>query len=171
MRSAWLGNCAQWGSVIVAAIGLFFIWLQVGYVETATQRAEKSVREGSARALYLSAIEAGYRHPEFLLPDLASLKKDKLNYARYEQYVGHLLYAYDELLTVLDDVEWRATFALEMPHHLDYLCTEWPVANTVQYFRTTRGMLRDLILKDERKNCLKREEWKRLSPPTYLPDR
>ena len=131
--------------------------------------AEKSVREASARALYLSVLEAGYRYPEFLTPKLAAIKKDQLKYARYKAYVAHLLYAHDELLAVVDDPEWHATFVLEVSDHLDYLCADWPIANVAQFFFKTRKKLQEMIVSDKREACRSRQDWKELVPPSYQP--
>jgi heme oxygenase len=150
------GNFAQMASAVVAIIALIAIWQQV-------KQARLNANEASARQVYLSSIEAAYRYPELSHPDLSKIRQDPVSMERYSTFVGHLLFAYDELFAVLDDAEWRTSFNLEMKNHVRYFCEEWDLHNLGQYYKKTQRMLRKLVMHEADASCPKRAEWSALA--------
>jgi hypothetical protein len=118
------GNFAQISSAVIAFIGLGLILVQVTALKNNAERASLAARESGARQLYQSYMELTHRYPEFVKPDLDAIKKDALLTTRYEQFVAHMMFAYDEVLAVIDAPEWRASFMLDSRAHLEYLCNE-----------------------------------------------
>ena len=58
-----------------------------------------NAKETSARQVYMSYSEATLKYPELSQPNLDKIKTDPVEYVRYKNYVSHMLFAFDEILT------------------------------------------------------------------------
>lgn len=135
------GNTAQITSAAIAAVALVFVAYQVWSIRT-------SARIATARQVYMSYSEASLRYPNLVEPDLPKLRADPDEWVRYKNFVAHLLFAYDEILDVYDEPEWRRSFDEEVRLHLPYICNDMPRASDETYFPKMRG-----LLKAERAKC------------------
>jgi hypothetical protein len=129
------GNLAQIVSAAVALVALFFIYRQVVHLQASEQRT-------AARQVYLSYSEAAIRYPEFARPDYAKITKP-LEQVRYGFFVAHMLFAYDEILKVFDDPEWKASFKYDLQMHLPYLCQLNDPAFFNQFFEQMRTLINE----------------------------
>jgi len=130
-------NWAQIISAVVGVLGFAIVTMQVHMIRN-------NFREAAARQVYMSYSESELRHPEFLEPDVKALRDDRLQFVRYKNFVAHMLFAYDEMLSVYDHEEWHRSFAHEIRHHMDYVCFEMTADDDATYFETMRGLLGDL---------------------------
>jgi hypothetical protein len=135
------GNSAQIASAVVAAVALVFVAYQVWSIRT-------TARIATARQVYMSYSESLLRYPNLAEPDLPKLRTDPEEWVRYKNFVAHMLFAYDEILGVYDEPEWRSSFAEEVRLHLPYICNDMPVALDATYFPKMRE-----LLKAERAKC------------------
>jgi hypothetical protein len=135
------GNTAQIASAVLAAVAILFVAYQVSSIRT-------SARIATARQVYMSYSEASLRYPNLAEPDLAKLRANPEEWVRYKNFVAHLLFAYDEILDVYDEPEWRRSFEEEVRFHLPYICNDMPPAFDETYFAKMRG-----LLKAERAKC------------------
>jgi hypothetical protein len=58
-----------------------------------------NAKAASARQVYMSYSEATLKHPERSQPNLDKIKADPVEYVRYKNYVSHMLFAFDEILS------------------------------------------------------------------------
>ncbi|MGJ4890671.1 hypothetical protein ACQR0Z_26860 [Bradyrhizobium sp. HKCCYLS3077] len=130
-------NWAQIISAAVSVVGFALLALQINQLRT-------NAREAAARQVYMSYSEAQLRHPELTEPDLAALRADSVKYVLYKNFVAHLLFAYDEILTVYDHEEWRRSFAQEVKYHMNYVCFGMTPDDDATYFPKMRALLKEL---------------------------
>lgn len=135
------GNTAQIVSAVVAALALVFVAYQVWSIRA-------TARIATARQVYMSYSESLLRYPNLSEPDLPKLRADPEEWVRYKNFVAHMLFAYDEILGVYDEPEWRLSFAEEVKPHLAYICNDMPPALDATYFPKMRE-----LLKAERSKC------------------
>lgn len=135
------GNSAQIASAVVAAVALVFVAYQVWSIRT-------TARIATARQVYMSYSEASLRYPSLAEPDLPKLRADPVEWIRYKSFVAHMLFAYDEILAVYDEPEWRRSFEEDVKFHLPYICADMPAALDDIYFAKMRA-----LLKAERARC------------------
>lgn len=135
------GNTAQITSAVVAAIALIFAAYQVWSIRA-------NARVATARQVYMSYSESLLRYPSLVEPDLPKLRADPEEWVRYKNFVAHMLFAYDEILGVYDEPEWRRSFEEDVRFHLPYICGDMPAALDDTYFRKMRE-----LLKKERAKC------------------
>jgi hypothetical protein len=131
---------SNWAQIISAVVGV----LGFGAVIIQVNMIRNNFSEAAARQVYMSYSESELRHPEFVDPDLIALRADRLQFVRYKNFVAHMLFAYDEMLSVYDHEEWHRSFAHEIKHHMDYVCFEMTPDDDATYFATMRNMLLDL---------------------------
>lgn len=135
------GNTAQIASAVVAAAALVFVAYQVWSIRT-------NARIATARQVYMSYSESLLRYPNLVEPDLQKLRADPDEWVRYKNFVAHMLFAYDEILAVYDEPEWRRSFEEDVRYHLPYICADLPAALDDTYFAKMRA-----LLKTERAKC------------------
>ncbi|MEO6381188.1 MAG: hypothetical protein ABIO35_04100 [Nitrobacter sp.] len=135
---------SNWAQMVSAAVGVIAI-LGVGYQ---VYSIRSNFNETAARQVYMSYSESVLKYPEFTEPDLASLKKDRIKYIQYKNFVSHMLFAYDEILTVYDTPEWRRSFEDDLKFHMPYLCNETGPELEAIYFKNVRQ-----VLSDARRRC------------------
>lgn len=137
----YFGNGAQIASALVAIVALGGIFYQVQLVQRNAQLAH-------ARQLFQAYSSATLTYPELTSPDYDKLKQDRTELLRYKAFVGHMLFAYDEMLLISDEPEWVATFRYDLPPHLKYLCDE----NDPKFYEQFYPKMQKL-LSDARKQC------------------
>jgi hypothetical protein len=134
-------NRAQIVSAVVGVLGFVIVIVQVNLIRS-------NAREISARQVYMSYSESALRNPDLVEPDMAAIRADRVLFVKYKSFVSHMLFAYDEILSVYDHEEWRTSFEQEIKYHMDYICTDMPLADDAAYFPKMRALLKDL-----RKTC------------------
>ena len=135
------GNTAQIASAVVAIAALVFVAYQVWVIRA-------NGRIATARQVYMSYSESALRYPELAEPDMQKLRTEPTEWARYKNFVAHMLFAYDEILAVYDEPEWRRSFEEDVRLHLPYICADMPTALDETYFPKMRA-----LLKAERIRC------------------
>lgn len=134
-------NWAQIVSAVVGLLGFVIVIVQINVIRG-------NAREMAARQVYMSYSESELRNPELVEPDIAAIRADRVLFVKYKSFVSHMLFAYDEILAVYDHEEWRISFEQEIKYHMDYICTDMPVADDAAYFPKMRALLKDI-----RKTC------------------
>jgi len=129
-------NWAQIASAAVAMLGFFVVIAQVYFIG-------RNATIATASQVYMSYSEAALRHPAFVEPDLAVLKKDPKEYIRYKTFVSLMLFAYDEMFSIYDQPEWHKSFESEIRYHLPYLCGDMAPADDFAYFEPMRKALHE----------------------------
>jgi hypothetical protein len=137
----FFGNAAQITSALVAAVALGGIFYQV-------ELAQKNAQLANARQVFLSYSSSTLTYPELTDPDYDKLKQDRTEFLRYKAFVGHMLFAYDEMLTISDEPEWVRTFHYDLPPHVKYLCEE----NDPKFFEQFYPKMRSLLA-EAKKQC------------------
>lgn len=133
-------NHAQIASAVIAFLGFFVLTMQVGLIS-------KNFKVAAARQVYMSYSEAAIRYPELAEPDFPDLKRDHEKYVRYKSFVSHMLFAYDEILAVYDEPEWRRSFDSEIRFHMAYICNDMTPADDATYFSNMRELLKEARVK------------------------
>ena len=144
----YLGNASQMVSAIVAIIAVVFISYQVRQLQRNSEALKESEQRTAARQVYMSYSEASIRYPEFAKPNYAKIV-EPLEQVRYGFFVAHMLFAYDEMLKLFDDPEWRASFEYDLKLHLPYICQLNDPAFFDQYFGKMRALLNEAKAKCE----------------------
>jgi hypothetical protein len=130
---------SNWAQITSAWVGVVAI-LGVAWQAYAIRQ---NFSESAARQVYMSYSESVLKYPEFTEPDLAQIKKDPVKYVQYKSFVSHMLFAYDEILTVYDKPEWRKSFEEDIKYQLPYLCSEAPPGYDAVYYERLRRLLRE----------------------------
>ncbi len=148
-QSRW-GNAAQIVSALASFLGIGFVLIQLNTLQKTEDHRQKNAAEAAARQVYMSYSEAALRYPKFASPlsENLSAQKDPVEYEQYKLFVGHMLFAYDEMLGVFpDSLEWQKAFDLDIAVHTKYICEEHP-DQLDQYYERVRTKLIEI-----RKNC------------------
>ncbi|MGJ4946057.1 hypothetical protein ACQR1W_36225 [Bradyrhizobium sp. HKCCYLS1011] len=135
---------SNWAQIISAAVGV----LGFAAVSFQINLIRQNTRETTARQVYMSYSESALRNPELVEPDMKALRADRLQFVRYKNFVAHMLFAYDEILSVYDHEEWRRSFAQEIRPHMEYVCFDMTAEDDATYFEKMRT-----LLKETRKSC------------------
>ena len=135
-------NWAQITSALIAIFAVIGILAQIRIGQHNTQL-------NNARQVYMSYSEAMLNHPAFADPDFDAIKQDRKSLAQYKTFVGHMLWAYDEIFSLGEQPEWVASFNRELPDHKAYLCEESDPRFYAQYHRR----MRDLLAQFKTTNC------------------
>jgi hypothetical protein len=142
----YFGNSAQIASAVMATVALGGIFYQL-------QLGSHNAQLANARQVYMSYSDATLRYPELTEPDYDKLKQNRVELARYKNFVGHMLFAYDEMFSIIDDPEWLAAFKVDLPPHMPYLCEENDPLFYQQYYAKMQR-----LLEDARKQCAKKPQ-------------
>ncbi|MGA8975346.1 MAG: hypothetical protein WB496_19535 [Pseudolabrys sp.] len=94
------GNVAQIVSAVAVLCAVVEVIFQLSFIRG-------NAKEASARQVYMSYSEATLKYPELSQPNYEKIKADPVEYVRYKNYVSHMLFAFDEILSVYDTPEWR----------------------------------------------------------------
>ena len=127
-------NWAQMISAGLGAVAIIGVGMQVRTIK-------QNFSEASARQVYMSYSESLLKYPEFTEPDLTEIKKDRVKYVQYKNFVAHMLFAYDEILSVYDKPEWRRNFDDDLRYHMKYLCNDTGPDLDAMYFQKVRQAL------------------------------
>jgi hypothetical protein len=160
VRKRWepsvFGNAAQIASAIVGFIGFAVVVLQLHESRARASGEAYRAELADARRLYVSYSASALDHPELAEPDYESLLRDHLKYVRYKTFVAHMLWAYDDMLNVIQSGrdsealrEWVASFEADLQNHLRYVCQDVNDA----YLRQYRPALKGYVLKAEAGGC------------------
>ena len=134
------GNAAQIASALVALVGFTAVVWQIN------EAKEKSLQESyrsdlaDARKIYMSYSDAALQYPRLSEPDYDALMRDHFEYVRYQNFVSHMLYAYDEILHVaalVDSVsedEWGLAFEIDIEPHHRFIC-QMPDLRVIKTYR------------------------------------
>lgn len=144
------GNAAQIVSALASFLGIGFVLIQLNTLQKTEEHRQQNAAESAARQVYMSYSEAALRYPKFASPlnETLSPQKDPAEYEQYKLFVGHMLFAYDEMLGVFpDSPEWQKAFDLDIALHTKYICEENP-DQFEQYYERVRTKLKEI-----RKTC------------------
>jgi hypothetical protein len=131
-KTSWhanFGNWAQIASATISAIGFAVVVYQIS--ESREKAAHDAIRAelADARRLYLTYSNATLRYPDLTQPNYAVLVKNHAEFVRYQNFVSHMIYAYDDILNAVhqyekpSDVEaWENSFKADVATHRRYLC-------------------------------------------------
>jgi hypothetical protein len=149
-----LGNASQMASALIALIGFSAVVWQINETHNKATRENYRAELADARKVYMSYGDATLRYPELTDPDYDALMRDHTDYMRYQNFVSHMLYAYDEMLTlapVVDSVsedEWELAFQIDLEPHHRYIC-QLPDPRLIKTFRPAM----QARLNKARQNC------------------
>jgi hypothetical protein len=130
-NSSVFGNTAQIASAIIGFVGFAVVILQLH--ENRAKAAAEAYRAelADARRLYVTYSASALEHPELAEPDYDSLMHDRWKYVRYKTFVAHMLWAYDDMLNVIETRresdalnQWFASLEADVKTHLRYICQE-----------------------------------------------
>jgi hypothetical protein len=147
------GNLSQIASSLVAIIGFTIVILQLH--DSRQKAATESLRAelADARRLYSTYLVAALQYPKLTRPNYEDLVKDLYEYERYETFVSHMLYAYDDILNASaktkdrDEAlkEWKAALKADLGPHRQYLCQVY----NDEYWTQFRPALKQYVLEVE----------------------
>jgi hypothetical protein len=130
--AAWharFGNWAQIASAVIAAFGFAIVIIQIHGAARRAIQDELRAELTDARKLYMSYSDATLKYPALSSPDYDALMKNHVEYLRYENFVSHMIYAYDDILNIVkqygnadEEKLWVMSFNLDLEPHLRYLC-------------------------------------------------
>jgi hypothetical protein len=109
------GNLAQIVSAVTALCAVIGVIVQLYLICG-------NAKDTSARQVYMSCSEATLKYRGLSQPNLDKIKADPVEYVRYKNYVSHMLFAFDEILSVYDTPEWRNSFNEDLKYHMRYIC-------------------------------------------------
>jgi hypothetical protein len=163
------GNFAQVSSALIAVIGFAGLIYQIQLNrERATQEALRA-ETAEARKVYMSYSEALLRYPELSAPNYDSLMHNHREYLRYKNFVAHMVWAYDEILTAVaqdgpleDAGGWLVAFEIDIHDHQRYLChlekTE------PKFFEMYGAKVRERLHAIDRASCTGEEPLREVNP-------
>lgn len=139
------GNAAQIASAIISFCGFVLVIWQVNLLSQNAVEARMRGQENAARQVYMSYSEATLKYPLLSEPDYVHLKENPKSedFIRYKNYVAHMLFAYDEMLAVLDLLEWRKSFEVDLNTHTQYICEQTDEKYAEMYSPKMQKELRD----------------------------
>ena len=144
----YIGNGAQIASALVAAFALFFIWQQVTLITKSSEQTQRNAQVAHARQVYISYSQLTIQYPELSEPEYDKLKSSPIELVRYKNFVTHMLFAYDEILSTIHDAEWLASFQNDLLPHVKYLCEE----NAANFYEQFYPKMRTLLM-EAKKDC------------------
>jgi hypothetical protein len=167
--SGAIGNAAQISSAIIAFFGFGLVIIQL--TETRQKSANDALRAelGDARRLYVSYSASSLQYPELAEPNYNELMRDHWKYVRYKTYVAHMLWAYDDMLAAVQELqdhealqEWVASFEADMKNHLRYVCQEVNDA----YLSSYRPSLKRYLDRAKGEQCITQEPLEGIPAPS-----
>jgi hypothetical protein len=128
---AWylrFGNLSQMASALVALVGFSAVVWQINQTSNKNTQEAYRAEVADARKVYMAYSDATLKYPELTDPDYDALMRNHTEYMRYQNFVSHMLYAYDEMLTLaplvdsVDEDEWELAFQIDLEPHHRYIC-------------------------------------------------
>src|SRR6266568_925608 len=135
------GNVSQMISALIAVVAVCLVTVQLTYLQRNSEALKEAEQRAAARQVYMSYSEASIKYPEFAKPDYSKIVLP-LEQVRYGFFVAHMLFAYDEMLIVFNDPEWRASFRYDLQMHMPYVCQLEDPSFFDQYYETMRTLLK-----------------------------
>lgn len=148
------GNAAQIASAVVALVGFSAVVWQINVAWKKNTEDAYRAELADARKVYMSYSDATLKYPELTYPDYDALMRNHIEYVRYQNYVSHMLYAYDEMLNLapvvdsVDEEEWVLAFEIDLEPHHRYIC-QLPDPRLIKTFRLAMQQR----LNKARQNC------------------
>ena len=143
------GNLAQIASAVIALIGFAVVIFQLNDNRKKSDAEAFRAELADARRNYVSYSDAALRYPHLSDPDYAMLMRNHTEYVRYQVFVGHLIYAYDDILNVVREggdaaslQEWMLGFQMDVAPHRRYLCHPADRRFQEMYRPFMRGLLK-----------------------------
>ena len=152
----WFGNWAQVSSALIAAVGFAIVIWQIS--ESRQKSSDEAYRAelADARKTYMSYSESTLKYPQLSEPDYNDLMKNHIEYVRYQNFVSHMIYGYDEILNVIaagghqDEIdEWLTAFYIDIEPHQRYLCQ----VPDPRFFKSFRPGMQKRLKEANEKNC------------------
>jgi len=123
------GNLAQIASALIALIGFAVVIFQLADNRRKSEAEAYRAELADARRNYATYSDAILRYPHLSDPDYAMLMRNHNEYLRYQAFVTHMIYAYDDILNVVRGggdneglKEWLLAFQMDIRLHRRYLC-------------------------------------------------
>lgn len=123
------GNLAQIASAVIALIGFAVVIFQLADNREKSGAEAYRAELADARRNYATYSDAILRYPHLSDPDYAMLMHNHAEYLRYQAFVTHMIYAYDDILNVVRSggdneglKEWLLAFQMDIRPHRRYLC-------------------------------------------------
>jgi hypothetical protein len=150
------GNVAQIASAMIALFGFTAVAYQISISRDRATSESLRAELGEARKVYMSYSEATLRYPEFTAPNYDELMSNHLEYVRYQNFVAHMLWAYDEILNAISEYqdtedldEWLVGFDIDLESHQRYLCS----IRDPRVFKMYRVDMQNRIAERNAANC------------------
>ena len=144
-------------SAVVAAIGFTIVIVQLNDARQKTADEAYRAELADARRNYASYSELILRYPNLSAPNFQALLRDHDDWLRYQAFVANMVYAYDDILNVVEHsaepgakAEWRVAFNMDLEAHHRYLCQI--DAKEPRFFKSYRPAIQAL-LKESTSNC------------------
>jgi hypothetical protein len=128
---AWylrLGNFSQIASALIAVIGFSAVIWQINDAHNKSAQENYRAELADARKVYMAYSDATLKYPELTDPNYDALMRNHVEYMRYQNFVSHMLYAYDEMLSLaplvdsVSEEEWALAFQIDLEPHHRYVC-------------------------------------------------
>ncbi|WFU70023.1 hypothetical protein [Bradyrhizobium sp. CB2312] len=140
-----VSNWAQIASACFAGASFALALGALGAVLYQVTLIKNNAAIASARQVFMEYSKAGIKYPMFADPDYKKLKAgDATEFARYKLFVTLMLWAYDEMLLVYDDPEWRRSFENDIDGHREYICAETKPGDFLALSRQMRKRLTEV---------------------------
>jgi hypothetical protein len=140
-----LEKWGQLGSVAAGAGTVAAALVGASALEFAREQIDVS-RDIDAQASYREFLKLGFDNPEFVEPDLAQIKTDRLHFAKYDSYVALMLSADDQILASdPKDGEWLLTVDGDLKTHSAFLKSANFKDDICAYSPALRGRLQKAI--------------------------
>ena len=144
------GNLAQIASAVIALIGFAVVIFQLNDNRKKSEAEAYRAELADARRNYATYSDAILRYPHLSDPDYATLVRSRTEYLRYQAFVTHMIYAYDDILNVVRGggdneglKEWLLGFQMDIRPHRRYLCHPADKRFTEMYRPFMRKLLKD----------------------------
>lgn len=150
------GNWAQIASAAIAALGFTIVIYQIHTAATKASADALRAELADARKLYMSYSESTLKYPQLSEPNYDVLMKDRVEYTRYENFFSHMLYAYDDILNVMEQYGnedesnlWFIAFERDLEPHMRYLCQ----IKDESFFAMYRTNMQEWLKEAKEQNC------------------
>ena len=108
-------------TAVIAGVALFIAWRQL-------RRSHEDQKAATAKSLYKDYLRLAYESPMLSSPSYPkrcpgyrAIRKDRVEFERYEWYVACLLFSVEEILNLEGGGEWAFTLTAQLKYHALYL--------------------------------------------------
>lgn len=139
------GNASQRISAFAACLSVAIAGTALWFISQQIEVADTNAKKAAALRVYMSYSEAALANPELADPKGGDVPQNSPRYKQYRLFVGHMLFAYDEMMTVFGDSDaWRASFDFDLRTHFKYICQEQRPDFFNQFHEFTRRKIREV---------------------------